>query len=71
MFAELIARLRRDPKQYGKKAGPLRKVRAANIRFRKREAWRAVFTLDEQTRRVHVVALGPHDRAYQDALRRI
>jgi hypothetical protein len=67
----LIASLRRDPKQYAKKAGALRKARAANLRFRGGEAWRAVFMLDERARRVHIIALAPHDRAYEQALRRI
>jgi hypothetical protein len=67
----LIAALRRDPKQYPKKAGPLRNARAARLRFRSREAWRAVFVVDEQMRRVSVLSLGPHDRAYEEAVRRI
>jgi hypothetical protein len=70
-FGQLIASLRRDPKQYPKKAGPLQNARAARLRFRGREAWRAVFVVDEQTRPVSVLALGPHDRAYEEAVRRI
>jgi hypothetical protein len=67
----LIASLRRDPKQYPKKTGPLQNARAARLRFRNREAWRAVFVVDEHMRRVNVLSLGPHDRAYEEAVRRI
>jgi hypothetical protein len=70
-LAELIASLRRDPKQYPKKTGALQKARAANLRFRGRESWRAVFIVHEAERRVHIIALAPHDRAYDQALRRI
>jgi hypothetical protein len=41
------------------------------LRFRSREAWRAVFVVDERMRRVSVLSLGPHDRAYEEAVRRI
>jgi hypothetical protein len=70
-LGELIASLRRDPKQYPKKARPLQNARAARLRFRSREAWRAVFVVDERTRQVSVLSLGPHDRAYDEAVRRI
>jgi len=62
--------LRHDPKQYPKKSGPLQNVRAARVRFRGREAWRAVFIVHEKARLVNVLSLGPHDRAYDDAVRR-
>jgi hypothetical protein len=68
---ELVASLRRDPKQYPKKSGPLQNARAARVRFRGREAWRAVFVIDERMRGVNVLSLGPHDRAYEDAVRRL
>jgi hypothetical protein len=48
----------------------LKGVRAASLTFRG-TAWRAVFTLDENARIVMVWALGPHDRAYEEAVRRI
>ena len=44
--------------------------RAANLRFRG-AAWRLVFTLDDECRIVTVLALGPHDRAYTEAERRL
>jgi mRNA-degrading endonuclease RelE of RelBE toxin-antitoxin system len=69
-FAKLFATLRRDPKTFPKKSGPLRVARAANLRFRG-AAWRLVFTLDEECRIVTVLALGPHDRAYTEAQRRL
>ncbi len=62
--------LRRDPKVFPKKSGPLRAARAAKLRFRG-TAWRAVFTLDEATRTVTILSLGPHDRAYAEAERRL
>ncbi len=32
--------------------------------------WRAVFYLDERNRTVNVLAFGPHDSAYADAIAR-
>jgi hypothetical protein len=46
-------------------------MRAARVRFRGREAWRAVFIVHERARLVNVLSLGPHDRAYEDAARRL
>jgi hypothetical protein len=58
-----------DPKRFPKKHGRLKGARAAPLTFRG-TAWRAVFTLDETARIVRVWALGPHDRAYDEAVRR-
>jgi hypothetical protein len=69
-LAALVAALKIDPKRFPKKHGRLKAVRAASLTFRG-AAWRAVFTLDEDARIVMVWALGPHDRAYEEAVRRI
>ena len=66
----VLAALQHDPKRFPKKSGPLRDARAAKLRFRG-AAWRLVFTLDEERRAVKVLALGPHDRAYAEAERRL
>jgi mRNA-degrading endonuclease RelE of RelBE toxin-antitoxin system len=66
----LLAALKRDPKRFPKKSGPLQAARAVKLRFRG-AAWRAVFTLDEDLRVVTVLSLGPHDRAYTEAQRRL
>lgn len=68
---ELKAALASDPKQYPKKAGPLRETRATHVRFADGVEWVAVFTIDEASRAVRVISLGPHDRAYTDAQKRI
>jgi hypothetical protein len=70
-LGQLISRLERDPKRFAKKQGRLRRARAADIRFADGAVWRAVFVLDESTRRVFVCALAPHDVAYNEAERRI
>jgi mRNA-degrading endonuclease RelE of RelBE toxin-antitoxin system len=69
-LAQLLAALQRDPKAFPKKSGPLHAARAAKLRFRG-AAWRAVFTVDEVRRIVKVWSLGPHDRAYAQAERRL
>jgi hypothetical protein len=69
-LARLLAALQRDPKAFPKKSGPLHAARAAKLRFHG-AAWRAVFTLDEARRTVKVWSLGPHDRAYAEAERRL
>jgi mRNA-degrading endonuclease RelE of RelBE toxin-antitoxin system len=69
-IAELKASLEIDPKQYPKKRGELKDARAAALTFRGGAAWRAVFTITEQTRTVRVLALEPHDDAYRNAKRR-
>ena len=33
--------------------------------------WVAVYEIDEAKRQVRVLSLGPHDRAYEDAQKRI
>jgi mRNA-degrading endonuclease RelE of RelBE toxin-antitoxin system len=70
-LAHLVAELKRDPKQFPKKSGKLANARAASLRYRGRESWRAVFRLDEANRTVFVMSLGPHDDAYADAERRM
>jgi mRNA-degrading endonuclease RelE of RelBE toxin-antitoxin system len=70
-LAHLVAELQRDPKQFPKKSGKLANARAASLRYRGRESWRAVFRLDEAKRVVFVMSLGPHDAAYAAAERRM
>jgi hypothetical protein len=70
-IGSLIEDLRANPKQYPKKAGKLKTLRAANLAFGDGVTWRAVFALDEAKRSVRVLSLGPHDTAYSDAKRRI
>jgi hypothetical protein len=63
--------LRSNPKQFPKKSGRLKNARAAPLRYRGRHSWRAVFVLDECAREVFVLSLGPHDHAYEAAVRRV
>lgn len=70
-LATLISELQRDPKQFPKKSGNLKDARAAPLRFRGREAWRAVYRIDEDACTVFIVALLPHDAAYAVAVRRL
>ncbi len=70
-MSELISRMKRDPKQYPKKKGLLQHLRAARVVYADGVEWRCVFTIDELTRTVTVLSLGPHDSAYADAARRI
>jgi hypothetical protein len=67
---ELVHALSTNPKQFAKKHGKLAECRAVNMTFAGTVAWRAVFVIDEPTRLVNVLALGPHDTAYADAIRR-
>jgi mRNA-degrading endonuclease RelE of RelBE toxin-antitoxin system len=69
-LGELVDALSSDPKQFEKKRGKLARCRAADLTFADGVAWRAVFELDESTRTVRVLALGTHDDAYTDAVRR-
>ena len=69
-LSALNIELRRNPKQFPKKSGRLKSVRAAPLRYRGRQSWRAVFVLDERAREVLVLSLGPHDHAYEVAVRR-
>jgi mRNA-degrading endonuclease RelE of RelBE toxin-antitoxin system len=70
-FIILLCELKRDPKQFPKKTGPLKGARAAPVRYRGREAWRAVYRLDDRTRTVFVLSLATHDEAYEVATRRM
>ena len=70
-IGELIDKLEKNPKQFPKKKGSLKKARSADVTFSDGIVWRAVFVLDEATRVVKVLALGPHDDAYADAKQRI
>ena len=67
---ELTATLASDPKRFPKKQGKLKDARAADVRFGA-FVWRAVYTIDEDEHSVRVLSLGPHDRAYEDAEKRI
>jgi mRNA-degrading endonuclease RelE of RelBE toxin-antitoxin system len=69
-FADLRNQLAINPKQFEKKQGKLKKARAAQLK-RLGDAWRAVFTIDEERRIVRVLSLGPHDEAYAEAARRM
>jgi len=69
-IATMIEDLETDPKRYEKKSGNLANARAYRLRFRN-AAWRAVFTVDDNTRVVRIIALDRHDEAYRDAARRI
>jgi hypothetical protein len=66
----LSDQLASNPKQFPKKSGKLATMRAAEIRFADGVVWRAVFELSESERVVRVLALGPHDEAYEAAQRR-
>jgi hypothetical protein len=70
-LGELVKALATNPKQFEKKRGKLKDCRAVEMVFTDRVAWRAVFVIDEVARSVKVLALGPHDVAYADAIRRI
>jgi hypothetical protein len=45
-------------------------MRAVELLFADGIVWRAVFTVDEPTRTVTILAVAPHDRAYEEAARR-
>jgi mRNA-degrading endonuclease RelE of RelBE toxin-antitoxin system len=70
-IGELIDELEIDPKRHPKKHGRLKSARAARLRYSDSVTWRAVYTIDEVARVVLIIGLGPHDRAYDDAERRI
>jgi hypothetical protein len=70
-IGELRSALESDPKQFPKKAGKLKDARAAHIRFAAGVEWVAAYTIDQAKREVRVLSLGPHDRAYTDAAKRI
>jgi mRNA-degrading endonuclease RelE of RelBE toxin-antitoxin system len=68
-LGELISALEANPKQFPKKHGPLKDCRAAPLKF-KGKSFRAVFILDETARIVFILAIDPHDEAYDKAIRR-
>lgn len=70
-IAALIDELEHDPKRFPKKKGALAGARSAPLTFGAGVVWRCVFTLNEKTRSVKVLSLGPHDEAYDLARRRI
>lgn len=67
----LVELLEADPKRYPKKSGRLKRCRSAAITVDNGVVWRAVFVVKEREREVRIIALGPHDRAYKDAGRRL
>jgi hypothetical protein len=67
----LIDTLETNPKQFPKKKGKLKDCRAAEVIYADGVVWRAVFTLDERAHSVFVIALDPHDRAYENAAKRL
>jgi mRNA-degrading endonuclease RelE of RelBE toxin-antitoxin system len=71
LIGALIEELKRDPKRHPKKRGELQGVRSAPLRFADGITWRAVYTVDEESRTVMIVSLGPHDLAYAEAKRRL
>ena len=70
-IGHLVRELKVNPKQFPKKTGKLKAARAAPIKFADGIEWRAVFTLNEDERIVRVIALDPHDTAYETAIGRI
>ena len=70
-IGSIIEALKTDPKQYGKKKGPLKDARAADLRYNDGVTYRAVFTINEAEHVVDVLALDPHDKAYQVATNRL
>jgi mRNA-degrading endonuclease RelE of RelBE toxin-antitoxin system len=66
-IGELIDALEADPKQFPKKHGKPKGCRAAPVVYADGIVWRAVYELNERKRTVRVLALGPHDEAYEDA----
>ncbi|MBC5809376.1 MAG: type II toxin-antitoxin system RelE/ParE family toxin [Candidatus Eremiobacteraeota bacterium] len=70
-IGKLIDNLAINPKQYPKKQGKLKTARAAPLHYSDGVTWRAVYIVDDAARTVFVIALGPHDTAYQQAVRRI
>lgn len=67
---ELVDALSANPKQFPKKKGKLKDARSADLTC-ENVVFRAVFVLDEAARRVLVLSLDPHDRAYTYATRRL
>ena len=67
---KLLDDLKCDPLSFPKKRGKLKDARAASLRF-SNVTWRLVFTIDELRRLVRVLAVAPHDTAYERASRRI
>jgi hypothetical protein len=53
------------------KKGALKDARVADLRYNDGITYRAVFTIDEAEHAVDVLALDPHDKAYQVASNRI
>jgi hypothetical protein len=67
----ILRALKSNPKQFPKKHGQLKDARAVSTTFADGIAWKVVFVLDEGSRRVTVLALGPHNSACPEAKRRI
>ena len=67
---ELVEQLETNPKQYPKKHGKLKEARAASLKYRN-VTHRAVFVVIENTRCVRILALEPHDEAYDLAIKRL
>jgi mRNA-degrading endonuclease RelE of RelBE toxin-antitoxin system len=67
---KIVEALQCDPLQFPKKRGKLKSARAAALRFYG-VSWRLVFIVGTKERRVRVLAIGPHDVAYERAERRI
>jgi hypothetical protein len=70
-IGSIIGALKSNPKQFPKKHGQLKDIRAAGTTFADGVTWKVVFVLDEGSRSVTVLALAPHDIAYAEAKRRI
>jgi mRNA-degrading endonuclease RelE of RelBE toxin-antitoxin system len=67
---ELVEELKRNPLHFPTKRGNLKNARAANLSFQG-SSWRLVFVVSVVEHRVRILAVGPHDVAYDRAARRI
>jgi hypothetical protein len=67
---ELFEALEREPKRFPLKRRALAGRRGAPLKYDRTDIWRCVFELDEAARIVRVLALGPHDVAYEEAIAR-
>jgi hypothetical protein len=61
--------LETNPKQYPKKQGKLKNLRAADVQHRN-VTFRAVFAVDEVARVIKVLSFAKHDVAYARAVGR-
>lgn len=67
---ELLIALETQPQIFPKKQGKLKSCRAASLKVGS-NAWRLIFRIKEKQNEVEILALGPHDDAYDAAERRV